>query len=391
MSAPETINMAVISMPPAQRAAAVLKSDKAAAELTALAESSKSITVITNPAGRAECHAAAMKAKAARVAVEKAGKEARDDANNFSKAVIAEVSRLAGIISPEETRLLSLRDDYDAKIEAEKEAQRRAEQERIAAITRKIDAIRNMPIGLVGKTAAEIREAIQTAKAIEIDDGFGEQFGAAKEARGDAILKLIEMADDAERREEEAARAAEERRIAAEREAQERAEREAEAARVKEEAARLKAESDRLKAEREEFERQRAAEEEKRLDEARKAQEKAEREAAEQARKNAEASANNQTQFEQPAVSQVVHVAPATQPATQQTAVADTGARLKLGEMCGMLGFTVTAEFLQQIGFPPAAVDKNARLYRAADFPAICAAIARHAMSVGNSFSQKAA
>ena len=73
-----------------QRAAVALQSDKARAELTALAASSQSITAPTNPAGRAECHAAAMAAAGARIAIAKAGKDARDDATQFSKAVIAD-------------------------------------------------------------------------------------------------------------------------------------------------------------------------------------------------------------------------------------------------------------------------------------------------------------
>lgn len=56
----------------------------------------------------------------------------------------------------------------------------------------------------------------------------------------------------------------------------------------------------------------------------------------------------------------------------------DDGARLKLGEINSRLGFTVTAEFLASIGFKPVAHDKNAKLYRSADFNAICAAICGH-------------
>lgn len=64
----------------------------------------------------------------------------------------------------------------------------------------------------------------------------------------------------------------------------------------------------------------------------------------------------------------------------------DDGARLKLGEINSMLGFTVTADFLASIGFKPVAHDKNAKLYRSADFNAICAAICGHVDRVSRAY-----
>lgn len=54
---------------------------------------------------------------------------------------------------------------------------------------------------------------------------------------------------------------------------------------------------------------------------------------------------------------------------------------LKLGEISLRLGFIVTADFLESLGFT-ATVERNARLYRESDFPRICAAIVRHVRSV---------
>lgn len=62
----------------------------------------------------------------------------------------------------------------------------------------------------------------------------------------------------------------------------------------------------------------------------------------------------------------VVHAAPASAPT------------LRLGQICERLGFDVTADFLNKLGFAPAARDKAARLYHEADFPNICAALIRH-------------
>lgn len=54
---------------------------------------------------------------------------------------------------------------------------------------------------------------------------------------------------------------------------------------------------------------------------------------------------------------------------------------LKLGDVNARLGFTVTAEFLDLLGFR-AHVERSSKLYRESDFPRICAAIVRHVQAV---------
>lgn len=71
--------------------------------------------------------------------------------------------------------------------------------------------------------------------------------------------------------------------------------------------------------------------------------------------------------------------APAVQPA------ADDGQRIKLGEICRCLGFTLTADFLRSLGFEAVERDRSAMLYRAADFPRICSALVVHVQGVQNS------
>lgn len=56
----------------------------------------------------------------------------------------------------------------------------------------------------------------------------------------------------------------------------------------------------------------------------------------------------------------------------------DNGKTLKLGEISARLGFTVTADFLERIGYPVHATEKNAKLYRECDFHGICMAIISH-------------
>jgi hypothetical protein len=69
----------------------------------------------------------------------------------------------------------------------------------------------------------------------------------------------------------------------------------------------------------------------------------------------------------------------------------DTGATMKLGEISTALGFTVTAKFLLSLGFAPARQEKNAKLYRASDFPALCNNIANHVNAVACAHTMRAA
>ncbi|WP_312435470.1 hypothetical protein [Janthinobacterium sp.] len=61
---------------------------------------------------------------------------------------------------------------------------------------------------------------------------------------------------------------------------------------------------------------------------------------------------------------------------------AHTPPTLRLGQISDRLGFTVTASFMESLGFAPAATDKAAKLYHEADFKSMCAAICRHISAV---------
>lgn len=61
---------------------------------------------------------------------------------------------------------------------------------------------------------------------------------------------------------------------------------------------------------------------------------------------------------------------------------ADDGARLSLGQINAMLApVSITVAGLSDLGYEPVAVVKAARLYRASDFKAICAAISAHVLA----------
>lgn len=221
-------------------------------ELVALAESSKTITTITNPAGYQQAHAARMVLKNERVQITKLAKEARDRANSFCKACISEERRIIGLIEPEEKRLEALQKAWDDAREAERREKAEAEARRVATIQARIENISSSVLRAAGKSSAEIWVISAEIESLEIDESFAEFRAQAETARATVIERLREMSAAAEAHE------AEQDRIRQERE---------ELARLREEQARRETE-----------ERTRRAEEERR------AQEQRDREAAEQRR-----------------------------------------------------------------------------------------------------------
>lgn len=289
---PEVTALTVI-----ERAELALDATKTAADLRALVAQSQSITAITNRDGRDECHRAAMVAKNARIAVEKTSKEARDEATRFCKGVISIERDLVGIIAPEETRLIALRNGWDDARAAERAAAEQAEWERVAAIRKRIDAIRDLPLELVSKSIAQIAADIHMLECTDVADDFAEFTGEAIAVRDASLSKMKTLLASAREVDEVVARM--NQRIAAERAAREEAERQAAEARriADEEAAKARAEAKKREQERqiaiaaERAELARQAAEAKRVadEEAAKARaEAAAQKAAEQAALNAE-------------------------------------------------------------------------------------------------------
>lgn len=222
---------------PIERAALALESTKTEQHLLALATKHQSITVVKDKAGREQAHGAYIEVMRARTAVEKAAKEAREDATKFSKAVIAEAARLVAIVEPEEARLKEARDVWDeeqARIKAEEEARERA---RILAITERIAAIKNYVVLASNCRTSERIQELQDKLAYLSMEGFEEFEAEAADAMKWASGKVEEILTG---------KLGEEATVAAEK---------AEQARIK---AEQEAEAARLKAEREELARQRA-------------------------------------------------------------------------------------------------------------------------------------
>lgn len=300
-----------VAASPAERAALTLNSSQTERDLRELATKHASIQAIKDKAGRDQAHGAAMEVKRARTAIERVGKEARDDATKFSKAVIAEQNRLIDIIITEEQRLLALRDAWDTEQEKIREAAAAAERFRVEQIQGRIDAIkgfegmaRNCRTSGAAQRLADALEKVDLTGLQEFEDQALHIYGEVKGAVNQILTQL--QADEAERARIKAEREAEAARLAAERAELERQRAEAQA-KAAQEAAKVKAKADRLAQERAaleaariEFEqRQRAHEESERAE--REARE-AEQAAAAQAAADAAASAKQAAEPAKPAL-----------------------------------------------------------------------------------------
>jgi len=244
------------ALAPAQRAAIALDSARHRKELADLLKKSANIVAVTNADGREEAHRAGMVLKTARVTIQKRGKEAREDATAFSKAVIAEEKALVDLISPEEERVLSLRDAWDANVEAERQAKIAAERARVEALQVRVAEIRNLPLTMTGKSSTEISQTIGILVGNTPGASFEEFEEQAKAARLEALDRLAKMETEQRGVEFEQEMARQE----AERQRQAQAEEAARLQAEREELARLRAEQARLAEERREQEAKLAAE-----------------------------------------------------------------------------------------------------------------------------------
>lgn len=199
-------------LPPAERAVIALDSATTEKQLRELAAYSAGIVAVTDKDSRTEAHNVGMRLKNARVAIEKAGKAAREDAQAFSKAVIAEEKRLVTITQGEEDRVFSLRDGYDAKVAAEKAEAERRERERVAAIRAKIDTIKGLAAASFRDTSEQIAATLADLESLEMTEADYAKFaGEAAEAKAQALAGLRDLFDKASAAEAEAARVAAER------------------------------------------------------------------------------------------------------------------------------------------------------------------------------------
>lgn len=224
-----------------ERAAVALESSTYEVKLRELVKTSADIKEVKNADGRTQAHQVGMSLKNTRTSIVKVAKIAREDAVAFSSAVIAEEKRLIDIISAEEARIFKLRDDFDAKIEEEKQAKIKAERERVDAIKAAISRIANYPLSVAGKPSGSIRCELEGLKISEMPESvFQELLPEAEAAKTRSIESIEKMLNEAVAKEELELKAQQEReaeaaRLAAERAENERVRKELEVQRIEQE------------------------------------------------------------------------------------------------------------------------------------------------------------
>ena len=349
---------------------------------------------LTTTKGDKDARAARLELTKLRSSLEGKRKEFKSPALEFGKLIDSEAKRI-------ESEILALEKPIDDQIKADEQrrADEKAERERLAQVRTdgfraRIGQIRAFAGKCAGISAARIETGIGMVSAIDTSAGAFEEFSDdAEQAKQETLAAMRQSHADTLAREQEAERLEAQRvgneRIAAEQRAQaaelerQRAEIEARERKVKEaeaEAERIRAE-EQAKAQREAD--AKLAQEIAAANAARAAEAKADadrelqrldrefsmRDAAEAARREA---LNKTLIVEAPHQAVVVPIRPAA-PAILPS--------LSLGEIGSRLGFSLTAAFVQQLGFEPTVV-KAARLFRESDFPLICAALVTHIQRV---------
>lgn len=274
-----------------ERAQRALSIEHTETDLKALAAKYADVTEIKDDTDYQLVKRAHLELGGVRVVIEKAGKAARDDANAFAKAVIAEQKRLVGYIQPEEDRLKALRKAVDDEEARKADEARRVEEERIDSIKRLIAEIRGQAEGLLNSSSEQIASRIKDLENIRCcEEVFAEFTEQAMEIKTEILDQLYHAHDSRKAFEEQKAEAD---RIAAEQAArQAELDRQAEEQRKREEAARKKLEDEQAELRRQ----QEAIEAEKRAEEQRKLA--AERAEAERVRQEKEALERQQRERE---------------------------------------------------------------------------------------------
>lgn len=312
--------------------------------------------------GDKEARAARQELVKLRTSLEAKRKEIKAPALAYASAIDSEARRItAEIRALEEPIDQQIKQEEERKA-AEKAERERIEQERVSAIKRKIDALRNLPVDSTADSSAELAATLADLKEYQITEAeFAEFKQEADDLCSNVVETLERMHAAALAREEEAERQAAERaelerlrRKQEEREAAERAEREEEARK--------------LAAEREAIARERAE-----LEALRKQQEQA---AQPEPEPEPEPVPVHQQEREEPVQ------AAAPEPAEEKIKT------LRLGQINELLHpISISADGLAELGFHPVATERASKLYRESEMAAICHRIELHVSAVQDSLS----
>lgn len=183
-----------------QRAKTALGVSQTEEQLKALAVATVDIKKVTNADGREQVHTAMMTLKNTRCEIERLGKQAREDATKFSKAVIVEEDRLIALIQPEETRLAALRKEWDDAVEAEKQRKIDAELKRTTDIKDRIEELKGNQSLTSLCDPTLLADHVADLEKIPVDATFEEFEKEAAAAKVAGLSRLKDMQAAAEAR-----------------------------------------------------------------------------------------------------------------------------------------------------------------------------------------------
>lgn len=283
----------------------------------------------------------------------------KGEVNDLKRVMADEVERLVAIVKPVEEAVDAQIKAEEQRKAAEKAERERIEAERVAKHRANIDKLKSYVERAKGQPLENIEKAIEVLANFPIGEEYEEFLAEAQAARLATVEALRAMV------------AAERERIA----------KEAEAARVAAELAAARAELEALRQKQAEAERETAFEQ----------QAEAQRQAREAEEKACQVAPQpEQTVVLVPPVSTLAEelAKPIDNPANVPLIKGELGtvdadvhvvATLKLGDINARLTpIQITAAGLAELGFQPVGKEKSAVLFKAADFPAICQAIAKH-------------
>lgn len=151
-----------------------------------------------------------------RSALEQARKEEKADVIERGKFIDSTAAKIKETILSYETPLDDKIKEVEAAKAAEKAAKLLAEQERIEAIQKRIDVIKNAPLVAVNKSAEEIRRAIAAIAKLPVDASYEEFEPVAQDVKESTLFTLNEILAEKEAVEAEAIRLKAEQEAAAE-------------------------------------------------------------------------------------------------------------------------------------------------------------------------------
>lgn len=161
---------------------------------------------VATTAGMKDAIAARAELRNIRVGLEKMRKEIKEPALERCRLIDSEAKTITAALTALEDPIDAQIKAHEAKLAAEKAERERKEAERKAALQAKVDAIRNLPLGMDGETAAEIATEIEALRAFVPGEAeFFDYVQAAQEAANAAIVAMLALHERQVAKEAEAA------------------------------------------------------------------------------------------------------------------------------------------------------------------------------------------